>query len=325
MENKIKNKRILTGIKPTGTLHLGNYLASIKPSLELAKDNEAFYFVANYHAITTLHDKNTLEESTYHVLAAWITFLEDNASIYLQSHVPEIFELSWVLSCFTSKGLLDRAHAYKDALSKNKTLNNGVYTYPVLMAADILSFRTDFVPVGKDQKQHVEIARDIAGAFNNTFGNILKLPEPLINQNTMVVPGIDGEKMSKSYGNIIPIFEEEDKLIKIIKKIKTDSLKIEDKKDPKNCTIFNLYKNFATDDEINSLRNKYINGGMGWGEAKEILAHKLIDYFKPYRKKYLEILNDKSYINERLNKDLNKVRSIASDVLSKIRKEIGII
>lgn len=325
MENKIKNKRILTGIKPTGTLHLGNYLASIKPSLELAKDNEAFYFVANYHAITTLHDKNTLEESTYHVLAAWITFLEDNASIYLQSHVPEIFELSWVLSCFTSKGLLDRAHAYKDALSKNKTLNNGVYTYPVLMAADILSFRTDFVPVGKDQKQHVEIARDIAGTFNNTFGNILKLPEPLINQNTMVVPGIDGEKMSKSYGNIIPIFEEEDKLIKIIKKIKTDSLKIEDKKDPKNCTIFNLYKNFATDDEINSLRNKYINGGMGWGEAKEILAHKLIDYFKPYRKKYLEILNDKSYINERLNKDLNKVRSIASDVLSKIRKEIGII
>lgn len=319
-------KKVLTGIKPTGEIHIGNFLGSIKPSMELAKENDAYYFVANYHALTTLYDKKTLEDYTYKIAATWLSFLGDDALIYLQSDVPEIFELSWVLSCVTPTGLLERAHAYKDAVNKNKSINYGVFSYPVLMASDILSFDVDMVPVGKDQKQHVEIARDLAGYINKKFkADILKLPEPIIKKESMTIPGIDGQKMSKSYNNIIPIFEDDKKLRKIVRKIKTDSTSVEDKKNPQNCTIFNIYKLFASSSDVESLKEKYLQGGMGWGEAKDILADELISYFKDYKEKYLDIMNNKDELVKKLKANSEKARKVARNTLDKVRNSIGII
>ncbi|MBN1115462.1 MAG: tryptophan--tRNA ligase, partial [Oligoflexia bacterium] len=270
-------RRTLTGIKPSGELHLGNYLAALKPVLELADSGyEAFCFIANYHAITLPIRAEDLSENTYTHIANWLAFGADKKKgvvFYLQSDIPEIFELTWILSCYTSKGLLDRSHAYKDAISKNKkAVNLGLYAYPVLMAADILAFDTDVVPVGKDQKQHVEIARDIAGAFNFEYKeDVLRLPEPLIRENVKTVPGVDGEKMSKSYNNIIPVFAEPDKIRKLVAKIKTDSSLPGDPKDPGKCIIFSIYKLFAQDSDVEDLRKRYISGGLGWKDAKALL------------------------------------------------------
>lgn len=323
------SKRALTGVKPTGILHIGNYLGSIKPAFELADSGyESFYFIANYHALTTLNKKQDMEELSYMHTAAWLAFgaEEKGITLYLQSDIPEIFELTWILSCFTTKGLLERAHAYKDAVAKgDKVINHGLFSYPVLMAADIIAFDADYVPVGKDQKQHVEIARDIAGAFNTVYGPVLKQPQPLIKEDVMTVPGLDGQKMSKSYNNIIPVFAEPEEIRKLTARIKTDSSRVEDPKDPDKCIIYNVYKLFATKQETESLRKRYLEGGMSWKEAKDLLAEVLIAHFEVPRLKYKEILKDRSLIRSVLLRNAQKARSVCGPVLDRTRKAIGII
>ncbi|MEI6080434.1 MAG: tryptophan--tRNA ligase [bacterium] len=325
----MNKKRSLTGVKPTGTFHIGNYLGALKPALGLAdKGYETFYFIANYHALTTMHSKKELEELTYKHVAAWLAFgsQEKNVTLYLQSDVPEIFELAWVLSCFATKGLLERAHAYKDAVAKgDKVINHGLFSYPVLMAADIVAFEADYVPVGKDQKQHVEIARDIVGAFNTTFGDVLKAPEPMIMEDVMVVPGIDGEKMSKSYNNIIPVFATADEIRKIVARVKTDSSKVEDPKDPDKDIIYNIYKLFAPKPDVEALRKRYTQGGLGWKEAKDILATTIIDYFDEPRRRYNEIISDKNSIEKILRDNAAKARQTSSMVMNKVRDAVGIV
>lgn len=322
-------KRALTGIKPTGTFHIGNYLGSLRPALELADAGyQTFYFIANYHAITTLHNAKELERLSYEHTASWLAFGSEQKRVllYLQSDVPEIFELSWILSCFATKGLLERAHAYKDAVARgDKVINHGLFSYPVLMASDIVAFDTDYVPVGKDQKQHVEIARDIAQAFNNTFGSVLKLPEPLIKETVMTVPGIDGQKMSKSYNNIIPIFADESEIRKIVARIKTDSSKVEESKDPDKCIIYNIYKLIANEQETVTLRKRYIDGGLSWKEAKDALADKILEHFSEARKDYTKIISDKAYINSVLKNNAEKARAVAQTTLKRVRKALGII
>jgi tryptophanyl-tRNA synthetase len=323
------SKRALTGVKPTGTFHIGNYLGAVRPALELAdKGYECFYFIANYHSLTTLNDKKQMEELTYHHTASWLALgsQEKKITLYLQSDIPQVFELAWVLSCFTTKGLLERAHAYKDAVARgDKVINHGLFSYPVLMAADIVTFDTNFVPVGKDQKQHVEIARDIAGAFNQAFGAVLQLPEPLIREEVMTVPGIDGQKMSKSYNNIIPVFATPDEIRKIIARVKTDSSKVEDPKDPDACLIYNIYKLLAPSDKVSAFRKRFLDGGLSWKEAKDTLADLIIDHFAPARARYNDLMNDKAEIQKILKTNAEKARTIASATLARVRKAIGII
>ena len=324
------SKRALTGVKPTGTFHVGNYLGAVKPALELADSGyECFYFIANYHSVTTLHDAKSLSELTYHHTASWLALgsQEKNVTLYLQSDIPQIFEMAWVLSCFTTKGLLERAHAYKDAVARgDKVINHGLFSYPVLMAADIVSFDADFVPVGKDQKQHVEIARDIAGAFNTTFAqDVLRLPAPLIREEVMTVPGIDGQKMSKSYNNIIPVFATPDEIRKVVAKVKTDSSRVEDPKDPDKCIIYNIYKLLASTDETQALRKRYLDGGLSWKEAKDYLADVVINNFAPARERYNELLKDRTQIDKILKQNANKAKAIAEATLSRVRKTIGIL
>lgn len=323
------SKRALTGVKPTGIFHIGNYLGAVRPAFDLVDQGyEAFYFIANYHALTTLNKKQEMEELTYMHTAAWLAFgaQEKNITLYLQSDIPEIFELSWVLSCFATKGLLERAHAYKDAVAKgDKVINHGLFSYPVLMAADIIAFDADYVPVGKDQKQHVEIARDIAGAFNVIYGDILKQPQPLIKEDVMTVTGLDGQKMSKSYNNVIPVFAEPDEIRKLTAKIKTDSSKIEDPKDPDKCNVFNIYKLFASQENTEALRKKYLAGGMSWKEAKDLLAEELINQFKEPRRKYLEAMSDKIMIRRVLLNNAEKARTVCKPVMNRVRQAIGIL
>lgn len=323
------NKIALTGIKPTGSFHLGNYLSAVKSALDLATNNNytCYYFIANYHALTAEKDPNILREQTYHILASWLAFMQDkkNVHIYLQSDISEIFELYWILSSFTNKGLMDRAHSYKDAIGKElKNINMGLYTYPILMTADILCFDTDLVPVGKDQKQHLEIARDIANFFNTTYSkDIFKLPEPIINEQTALINGTDGQKMSKSKNNIIPLFVEDTKLRKIINKIVTDSKTVEEPKDPNTCNIFSIYKYFAKNYEIKDLEAKYLNGGMPWSYAKDLLYNVLIDNFKTERDIYFKIIEDKAYLNNVLKTNKEIVKEKASQVLKRVKESLN--
>jgi len=322
-------KVALTGIKPTGSFHLGNYLSAVRSAIALSSKNNytCYYFIANYHALTAEKNPALLEEQTYHILASWLAFMHDkkNVFIYLQSDISEIFELYWILTCYTHKGLMDRAHSYKDALSKDiKNINIGLYTYPVLMAADILCFDTDYVPVGKDQKQHLEIARDIATTFNTTYKkDIFKIPEPIINESTSLIIGIDGQKMSKSKNNIIPLFVEENKLRKIINKIVTDSKAIEDSKDPNTCNIFSIYKYFASSTEINDLKEKYLSGGMPWSYAKDLLFEVLINNFKKERESYFKLIADKAYLNTVLKTNKEIVKQKASLVLKRVKENLN--
>jgi len=323
------SKRALTGVKPTGILHVGNYLGAMKPALELSDAGyETFYFIANHHALTTLHNKENLKELTYHHAASWLAFgsEEKKVTLYLQSDIPEIFELSWVLSCCTTKGLLERAHAYKDAVARgDKVINHGLFSYPVLMAADIIVLDADYVPVGKDQKQHVEIARDIAGAFNTEYGHVLKLPEPLIKQDVMTVPGIDGEKMSKSYNNIIPVFAEPDEIRKLIAKVKTDSTGADEPKDAEKSIIYNIYKLIATKNDAADLKSKLEKGSMSWKDAKATLADGLIKYFDEPRRKYNDLINDRAGISKILKKNAEKARAISTAVIKRVREAVGIV
>ncbi len=330
------NKRIsLTGIKPTGTPHIGNYLGAIKPALELAKQYDARYFIADYHALNSIRDPQELKNNVYEVAATWLAcgLDTDKAIIYRQSSVPETFELSTILMAFTAKGLMNRAHSYKANVAENEkkgkdpdfALNMGLYTYPVLMAADILLFDTDFVPVGKDQKQHIEMAVDIAQVFNHNYkGDYIKIPEPSIGEDVQTIIGMDGRKMSKSYNNTIPMFLNSKKLRKTIMKIKTNSQAIEEPKDPETCTVFSLYKLFASDEKQEKLKKRYVSGGMGWGDAKQELYEVMEEIIAPKRDIYDELMENKTKIDIILAKGAEKARDIASKKIKELRKVIGI-
>ncbi|MGJ3240911.1 MAG: tryptophan--tRNA ligase [Anaerolineae bacterium] len=333
-KTNVKKKISLTGIKPTGTPHLGNYLGAIKPALALVESYKAFYFIADYHGLTTIRDKAEMKQHTYEVAATWLALgLDpDEVIFYRQSDVPEVFELTWVLSCFTGKGWLNRAHAYKASVDTNLETGNeqddgvsaGLFNYPVLMAADIILFNTDVVPVGQDQRQHLEIARDIANAFNYVYGDTLVPPEAAILENVATVPGLDGRKMSKSYGNTIELFAPSKKLRKQIMRIVTDSKTPEEPKNPDENNIFNIYKHFATSEMIEENRKKYTEGGFGYGDLKQELFELLDGHFAEPRERYNALMANKKEIDAILEKGATSARRIASRTLGKVRRKIGI-
>ena len=324
----------LSGIKPTGTLHIGNYLGMIKPALDLIEKYQTLYFVADYHALTTLKDKDRLNLYVYDVAATLLALGLNTEKVifFRQSDIPEIFELTWILNCFTPKGLLNRAHAYKAAVDANLSagrqpdsdINAGLYNYPVLMAADILLYGSHFVPVGQDQRQHVEIARDIAITLNNTCGEILTVPEPLIQEMVMTIPGIDGRKMSKNYNNTIPIFADPKALHKQVMRIVTDSKRPEDPKNPDECNVFNIFKYFASPEAIESRRNVYLKGGLAYSEMKQQLYELLNELFGGRRNTYRQLLGDKNHLDRILNQGAAKARAIAGPVLQRVRRAVGI-
>jgi tryptophanyl-tRNA synthetase len=324
-------KRILTGITTTGTPHIGNYIGAIKPALELAKNyDESFYFLADYHALIKNSKSTEVADSVKNVALAWLASgLDVNKSFfYRQSDIPEILELSWILNCVTAKGLMNRSHAYKAATNLNhndedKGITMGLFSYPILMAADILMFNATHVPVGADQTQHIEMTRDIAGRFNHLYKKTFTLPEAIIQSSKETVPGIDGQKMSKSYGNIIPLLSTEKQLKKSIAKIVTNSLEPGDPKDSSNCTVFGLYKYFASQSMIDELSDDYTNG-ISWGDAKNKLFEVVNYEITPIRESYEKLQEDKDFINDLLSDGSNKVRPIAKELLDSIRSSVGI-
>jgi len=324
-------KRILTGITTTGTPHIGNYLGAIKPALNHAENyDESYYFLADYHAIIKNSDSKEVSDSVKNVALAWLASgLDTNKSyFYRQSDVPEILELSWILNCVTAKGLMNRSHAYKAATEANsndedKGITMGLFSYPVLMAADILMFNATHVPVGADQIQHLEMTRDIAARFNHIYKKTFELPEAIIQYKKDTVPGIDGQKMSKSYGNTIPLLSSEKQLKKSIAKIVTNSLEPGDPKDPSTCTVFKLYKYFASDELLKEFENDY-KEGIGWGDAKNKLFNIINNEMLPLREKYISLENDKNLLNDLLQDGSKKVRPIAQEMLASIRDSIGI-
>ncbi|MDR2662594.1 MAG: tryptophan--tRNA ligase [Treponema sp.] len=330
------NRKIsLTGIKPTGNLHIGNYFGAIKPALELTREYDARYFIADYHALNTMKDPEELSASIREVAAGWLAAGLDPEKVifYRQSSIPETFELSTMLMAFTAKGLMNRAHAYKAAVQDNNErgddpdagVNMGLFTYPVLMAADIILFDSDLVPVGKDQVQHIEMAQDIARSVNANYRReVLKVPQPAVRENVAVVPGLDGRKMSKSYGNTIPLFTPEKNLRKLIMRIVTNSQGIEEPKDPGSSQIFLLYKLFASQDEQDALAERYRAGGMGWGEAKEELFRAVNRELAPLRERFRAIMEDIPGLDKILARGAEKARPIAAATVARFRKAAGI-
>ncbi|MBZ7960883.1 tryptophan--tRNA ligase [Campylobacter molothri] len=318
--------RVLTGIQPSGDLHIGNYFGAIKQMIDTQNTSEMFIFIANYHAMTSLQNGEKLKENSLKAAAAFLSFgINPQKSIFwLQSDVKEVMELYWILSQFTPMGLLERAHSYKDKIAKGLSASHGLFSYPVLMAADILLFDTQLVPVGKDQIQHVEIARDIALKVNNEWGEIFILPEAKINEELAVIVGTDGSKMSKSYKNTIDIFSDDKTLKKQISSIITDSTALEDPKNPEECNVFKIAKLFLDDVGQENLRNRYLKGGEGYGHFKMYLNELVIDYFKEIREKYNELLNKPSYLKEILDFGASKARKVAQEKMQKIYTKIGL-
>ncbi len=327
---------ILTGITTTGTPHIGNYVGAIRPAIEASRQAEArsFYFLADYHALVKCHDPGVLRQSTLEVAAAWLALgLDTNRSIfYRQTDIPEIPELTWILTCMTAKGLMNRAHAYKAAVQENETLkakdpdkgiNMGLFCYPVLMAADILMFKASKVPVGKDQIQHLEMARDIAMRFNHTYGATFVLPEAVTSDSTAVLQGLDGRKMSKSYNNTIPLFLPAKRLRKLIMKIKTNSQGPDEPKDPHTCTLFQIYQAFATPEEVAAMRNRYAEG-IAWGEMKQLLFAYLDQHLQTPRERYAELVQNPERIEKILIEGAAKARAFSRPFLADIRKAIGV-
>ena len=324
----------LTGLKPSGAPHIGNYLGMLKPSLELAEKFQALYFIPDYHALTTIRDRKQLADLTYQAAATWLALglNPDEGIIYRQSDIPEVFELAWALSCFTTKGLLNRAHAYKAIVDDNiaagreedKNINVGLFTYPVLMAADILLFGTHFVPVGLDQQQHLEITRDVALTFNKNYGDVLTIPEAVIRKEVMTIPGIDGRKMSKSYNNVIPIFAPPDQVLKPVKRIVTDSKRPEEPKDPDECNIFAIYRHLADVDAVDAKRKLYLQGGLAYGAMKEELFELLEATFSDKRDRYNALMGNLDELDKILEKGAEKARDIARPILAKVRNAIGV-
>jgi tryptophanyl-tRNA synthetase len=324
--------RILSGIQPTGVLHIGNYFGMMQPAIALQAEGEAFYFIANYHALTSVRDPQRLRENCRRVALDFLACGLDpeRAALFMQSDVPQVTELAWILSTAAPMGLLERAHSYKDKVARGMAATAGLFNYPVLMAADILIYDSDVVPVGKDQKQHIEITRDLAGKMNETFGQaeparqLLKLPEPRIQAATEVVPGIDAQKMSKSYNNTIDIFGDEKETRKRVMSIVTDSTPVEASKDPAKSTIVQLYSLFASKDEIADMRERFKKGGTGYGDFKKQLFEKLWAYFSPMRKRREEILADKLYIDNVLVRGAKRANEVADDVMTRVRAAVGL-
>ena len=318
--------RILSGIQPSGVLHIGNYFGMMRPGIALQAEGEAFYFIADYHALTSLRNPKALRENSRRVALDFLACGLDpeRAALFRQSDVPQVTELAWILATVAPMGLLERAHSYKDKVARGMTASAGLFNYPVLMAADILIYDSDIVPVGKDQKQHIEITRDLAVKVNETYGEIFKLPEPRIQTATEVVPGIDGQKMSKSYGNNIDIFGDEDETRKRVMSIVTDSTPLEAPKDPARSTIFQLYSLFASNNEIADMRERFQRGGTGYGDFKKQLFAKLWEYFAPMRKRREEILADKSYIDNVLDRGAKRANRVANQVMQRVRGAVGL-
>jgi len=332
----MSNSTILTGITTTGTPHLGNYVGAIRPAIQASKNTNAqpFYFLADYHALIKCHEPEKIRQSSLEIAATWLALGLDtnNATFYRQSDVPEIMELTWMLTCITAKGLMNRAHAYKGVVAENeasantdpdKGINMGLFSYPILMAADILIFNAHKVPVGKDQIQHIEMARDIASRFNHIYGEHFVLPEAITDDNASILSGLDGRKMSKSYNNTIPLFESEKKLKKLINKIKTNSLEPGEPKDPSGCTLFSTYQAFSSESEVAGIRQQYANG-IAWGEMKKILFEKINIEITPARERYLALLEDPAHIEKELQLGAEKARIITTPFLQELRKAVGI-
>ena len=319
--------RILTGIQSTGTPHLGNLLGAIIPAVALSQDikNESLFFIADLHSFTTIRNAENLKENTYATAAAWLAFGFDTDKnlFYRQSDVTEVTELTWFLNCFTPYPMLANAHSFKDKLNKLSCVNAGIFTYPVLMAADILLYDAEIVPVGKDQMQHLEMTRDIAGAFNHKYPNSFVIPETKVDKRMMIIPGTDGQKMSKSYNNDIDIFLSDKKLRKQILGIQTDSTPLEDPKETENCNVFQLYKLLATDEQTTNLKAKYAAGNFGYGEAKQELFEVICDKFSDEREKFNHLMENKNIIEDKLQKGAEKAKIIAKEVLNRVRKNIG--
>ena len=318
--------RVLTGIQPSGDLHIGNYFGSIKQMVDAQKESSTFAFIANYHAMSSGNGGERLAQLTMQTATDFLSLgIDPNKSTFwVQSDVKEVLELYWVLSSFTPMGLLERAHSYKDKTAKGINANHSLFSYPVLMAADILLFSPDIVPVGKDQIQHVEIARDIATKFNNEYGDILKLPEFKVEESVATVPGTDGQKMSKSYGNCVNIFGEEKKQLKTIKKIVTEKVALEDPKEYEGCNVYNMAKLFLNDAQLIALQERYKKGGEGHGHFKLYLGEVMWEYFKEYREKREHYMNNQNEVREILNAGALKASAIAQPMMEKIRTATGI-
>ncbi|WP_320047152.1 tryptophan--tRNA ligase [uncultured Ilyobacter sp.] len=320
-------RRSLSGIQPSGVLHLGNYFGAIKQFIENQDKYEGFYFIADYHSLTSSPDPKSLRENSYNIVLDYLALGLDpeKATIFLQSDMPEHAELAWILSNVTPMGLLERAHSFKDKTAKGIAANAGLFTYPVLMAADILMYDPDIVPVGKDQKQHLEMTRDIAMKFNLQYEKeIFKLPEPGILESLAVVPGTDGQKMSKSYGNTIEMFASKKNLKKQIMSVVTDSTPLEDPKDPDN-NITILYKLFASEEKVEEMRQKFMAGGYGYGHAKNELLEAVLEYFKEAREKREELAKNPEYVEAVLRKGAEKARKIAHKKITLVKETVGLL
>lgn len=318
--------RILTGIQPSGIPHLGNYFGAMRQVCDLQDRGESFLFIADYHSLTTNPKAQDLRDRVANLALDFIACGVDldKTFFFRQSAVPEVCELAWILNTVTPVGLLERAHSYKDKIAKGFAPNNGLFSYPVLMAADILLYSANLVPVGKDQKQHLEITRDIAIKFNNEYGDILTIPEGYIPDQVAIVPGIDGQKMSKSYNNYIPIFGKEKEIKKLVMSIVTDCKGLEEPKDPENCNVVALFKLFASPAEVEEMKAKYRAGNYGYGHAKKELFDKMWAYFEPMRKKREELAANLDYVDEVLRKNGERAREEAEKLLGKIREAVGL-
>jgi tryptophanyl-tRNA synthetase len=332
----MSKSRVLTGITTSGIPHIGNYAGAIRPAIEASKndDTESFFFLADYHALIKRHDPQMIRESARSIAATWLaTGLDpDRVTFYRQSDVPEITELTWILTSITAKGLMNRAHAYKAAAQENVEQNSvdadkgvemGLFAYPILMTADILMFNGEKIPVGKDQIQHIEMARDIGQRFNFLYGDTFSLPEAVVDESAMIIPGLDGRKMSKSYGNTIPLFEGEKKFRKLINKIKTNSLEPGEPKDPEGCSLFAIYSAFTDEAAQADMRSKYAEG-IGWGELKKYLFEFLNEELKDKREEYNRLMNEPAELDRILNQCAVKARSVATPFLAEIRNKVGI-
>jgi len=318
--------RILSGIQPSGVLHIGNYFGMMRPAIALQTEGEALYFIADYHALTSVRDPEVLRTNSRRVALDFLACGLDpkRATLFRHSDVPQVTELAWILSTVAPMGLLERAHSYKDKLARGMSATVGLFSYPILMAADILIYDSDVVPVGKDQKQHIEMTRDLAVKMNETFGEVFKLPEARIQPATETVPGIDGQKMSKSYGNNIDIFGDEKETRKRVMSIVTDSTPIESPKDPETSTIVRLYSLFASKDQLANMEERFQKGGTGYGDFKKQLFEKLWEYFAPMRKRRDEILRDEGYIDDVLARGAKHANEIADEVMQRVRKAVGL-
>jgi len=318
--------RVLSGIQPSGKLHIGNYYGAMRQHLHLQAEHNCYFFIADYHALTSNPSPDDIAGRTLDVAMDYMALgLDTEKTVFWrQSDTPEVTELTWLLSCVTPVGLLQRCTSYKDKIAQGLSANHGLSAYPVLQAADILIYNSELVPVGADQKQHIEVTRDIAARFNNAYGEVFVIPEDHIIESVAIVPGVDGRKMSKSYGNTIEIFEPENSVKKKVMRIVTDSTPVEEPKDPDKCNVFALLKLVASPEELAEWDSKYRNGGMGYGQAKKRLAELVIEYFKPFRQKRAELENNIDHVKKILADGAERARAVAGRTLEKARQAIGL-